>query len=43
MNGRICSTGMPGAAVSTTVTKGVSLSASTPTGTRATEQMAMST
>ena len=38
MNGRNCSTGMPGAPVSTTVTSGVSLSARTPTGTRATEQ-----
>ena len=43
MNGRIVAAGMPGAAACTTLTRGVSLSASSPTGTRATEQSPMRT
>ena len=43
MNGSRSLIGTPGAAVSTTVTSGVSLSASTPTGTRATEHSEMRT
>ena len=43
MNGRMLSIGRPGAPALTTSTSGVSLSASTPTGTSATEAMETST
>ena len=39
MNGRMSPIGRPGAPALTTSTSGVSLSASVPTGTRATEAM----
>jgi hypothetical protein len=43
MKGSTASAGMPGAPARTTSTSGVSLAASGPTGTRATEQIATST